>query len=650
MLASVNVLAQGTTNPDGFEDNSVGGWLGGGATETVSVNSSTVRTGNYSLALTTTSTVSNKYWYSNDPYVASASGTYVHFIYWAKGLSSISVDGTLRYTTFSPPTGTGSSSIAGTTAINSTSWTQIYRSTGNVDNRWYFPAPRKTSTGATTFYIDDLVMYVSTSATTDITSPSSATDAYGTTVSGLFWTNGSDDGDGATGIQNTLIFKRTAGTVGSNDLVLNNQGNYSLTSSVGPSGVGNWTLVDASVSAAISSYTSGTFAVGEEYAIVHRDLAYNYSSPTYVVIALPASQATIKEVSTSTFYANGATCNMGIQFSTAAVTKTFRIYSIGTGDLSISSLSFAGSNYSVTTSPASSIAVGDSSDFVVEFQSGSVNGLLTDVLTFVSDDAITPTSTINFEGVRATFVLPYTYQSAVSTPIYSNTELVQDFSLLSDIPSELKLGSGAAIDSMHYYADYNVYLSEGNCLPNGNSALRVGEGDNALDISLLNCGTVTVKWCSNGYRKIQISDNSGNIYERSASYLPGHTCYTTSVVINNPNAMTLSLDFLANDPELLTTVYYLEITPYESGIKSSAKDILEFSSGVSGEKVFITNNVVTVKVPAGTDLTSITPSWITLSPNATVSPAEGVAKDFTDAVTYTVTAQDGTTKNIRCKY
>jgi hypothetical protein len=45
-------------------------------------------------------------------------------------------------------------------------------------------------------------------------------------------------------------------------------------------------------------------------------------------------------------------------------------------------------------------------------------------------------------------------------------------------------------------------------------------------------------------------------------------------------------------------------------------------------------------VPAGTDLSSLVPT-ITISDHATVEPASGVAQNFTNPVTYRVTAQDG---------
>ncbi len=56
-----------------------------------------------------------------------------------------------------------------------------------------------------------------------------------------------------------------------------------------------------------------------------------------------------------------------------------------------------------------------------------------------------------------------------------------------------------------------------------------------------------------------------------------------------------------------------------------------------------TSHTVTLRVPAGTDVTNLEPS-VTYA-GASLSPASGEAQDFTDPVTYTVTAVNGTTQN-----
>jgi hypothetical protein len=85
-------------------------------------------------------------------------------------------------------------------------------------------------------------------------------------------------------------------------------------------------------------------------------------------------------------------------------------------------------------------------------------------------------------------------------------------------------------------------------------------------------------------------------------------------------------------------------TPY------SGKDIEMFFVGADGWTVSGTN--ITKEYPSGTDpATSLTPT-ITLSTGATVSPASGVAQSgfFSAAgVKYTVTAEDGTTKEYTVK-
>jgi len=77
-------------------------------------------------------------------------------------------------------------------------------------------------------------------------------------------------------------------------------------------------------------------------------------------------------------------------------------------------------------------------------------------------------------------------------------------------------------------------------------------------------------------------------------------------------------------------------------LKSSAKDILAFAfPGLPPP--FIAANTVSVTVPYGTVVTNLAPVF-TVSPLASGTPASGAAMDFTSPQTYTVTAQDGTTK------
>lgn len=75
---------------------------------------------------------------------------------------------------------------------------------------------------------------------------------------------------------------------------------------------------------------------------------------------------------------------------------------------------------------------------------------------------------------------------------------------------------------------------------------------------------------------------------------------------------------------------------------SSAKKITSFR--IAGGGTRINGTQITVAMPHGTDVTSLTPT-ITVSDQASVSPASGAAQNFSSPVTYQVKAEDGTTQD-----
>jgi hypothetical protein len=81
--------------------------------------------------------------------------------------------------------------------------------------------------------------------------------------------------------------------------------------------------------------------------------------------------------------------------------------------------------------------------------------------------------------------------------------------------------------------------------------------------------------------------------------------------------------------------------------KSTAKEIKSFvfksfNPAISAT-IDSTARTITATLPATADLTKLAPE-ITLSAKAAVAPASGAAQDFSKDVTYTVTAEDGSTK------
>lgn len=88
-------------------------------------------------------------------------------------------------------------------------------------------------------------------------------------------------------------------------------------------------------------------------------------------------------------------------------------------------------------------------------------------------------------------------------------------------------------------------------------------------------------------------------------------------------------------------------TKDDERVKSSEKEIISFAvlSASDSVKVDInhTQSTIAVSVPFGTDVKSLTPT-IQLPGFTAVTPASGVAQDFSAPVKYTVTAEDGSKK------
>ncbi len=80
---------------------------------------------------------------------------------------------------------------------------------------------------------------------------------------------------------------------------------------------------------------------------------------------------------------------------------------------------------------------------------------------------------------------------------------------------------------------------------------------------------------------------------------------------------------------------------------SSEKEVTAFSLcevQIGNATINSATGTIAVRVPEGTNLTSIAPQTLTLSSGANILPLASATQNFTSPVTYTVTAQDGTTK------
>jgi len=118
---------------------------------------------------------------------------------------------------------------------------------------------------------------------------------------------------------------------------------------------------------------------------------------------------------------------------------------------------------------------------------------------------------------------------------------------------------------------------------------------------------------------------------------PGATIIPASGVAQNFSS-PVTYTVTAQDGKT-TQVYTVSVTD----ALNPAKEITSFTIPNQVGSSTIGTNTISLTMPYGTGLTSLTPA-ITVSQDATISPASGVAQNFTNPVTYTVTAQDRSTQ------
>lgn len=113
--------------------------------------------------------------------------------------------------------------------------------------------------------------------------------------------------------------------------------------------------------------------------------------------------------------------------------------------------------------------------------------------------------------------------------------------------------------------------------------------------------------------------------------------------ITDKNASTVSETLIADCGGLVLDAAHFA---YADG--KLTFDKLDSEANITSFKIgdavgVITDTAIAVEVPYGTDVTKLKPT-IVISKDATVSPKSGTQKDFTNPVSYVVTAEDGTTK------
>jgi len=150
---------------------------------------------------------------------------------------------------------------------------------------------------------------------------------------------------------------------------------------------------------------------------------------------------------------------------------------------------------------------------------------------------------------------------------------------------------------------------------------------------------------------INLGYASNEVYINGASLTPTTTSGAIvtlqfDVLEAGPTTLSLDMDNGSFEGTPISGVNAFSVTLNNTAALSSVKDITGFSfegltPAVTG---VITGTNIDATVPAGTNVTALVPT-ITVSADATVTPVSTVAQNFTNPVTYVVTASDGTTKS-----
>jgi hypothetical protein len=411
-LFNGNIMAQ-VANPFGFEDNLTGNWTGTASSETVSINSAAAnsRTGAYSLKVTTTSTgTGNKQWYSTAPYLTSGSNIYMHFVYWAKAQDAgTSVDASYRYVTALPPTGSGSSANAASgaaVALSTTQWTRVTNTATTSSLRYYMPGPRKTaSTGATVWYMDDGILFTSSNAVVDTLDPGAPAALAGTASGNLIslnWTSNTDNGVGATGVTATLLLR----TVNTNAAPpeLNDQGVYAAAGgAAGTRTVGDWTVVNDNIGATATTYLDATAPAGNvKYAVVLRDLAYNYSTAAVSSVLTVGNPVPTIFLDTTGFNADLGTVMLGgtsvePHYAVNGLNLTGNVTVTAPAGFEVSRTSGAG--YASTLSLAPTTGTLPATVIYVRFSPAAASGLVSATITHTAAAAVNKNLAVSGTGI-----------------------------------------------------------------------------------------------------------------------------------------------------------------------------------------------------------------------------------------------------------
>lgn len=177
--------------------------------------------------------------------------------------------------------------------------------------------------------------------------------------------------------------------------------------------------------------------------------------------------------------------------------------------------------------------------------------------------------------------------------------------------------------------------------------VQVNSGGGFLQINVSSCSIMTLNMKSTASaRTVKVSYQKQG--EATFTVLTSSLSVSTAAVFDFhtlfPTIVTSSPIMVKIEP-VSGNIQIHDLYVVSNNAVSNAAEITAFS--LPNQMGIATINsaagTISVNVPLGTNLTSVTPSVLNISASATINPTATTARDFSSPATYIVTAQDGTT-------
>lgn len=400
----------------------------------------------------------------------------------------------------------------------------------------------------------------------------------------------------------------------------------------------------------VSSITANDFTNPVVYSVDAQD-GSTKDFTVIVTIATPSAQKDITAYSFATLGLTGTIQDSIISFTVPYGTSVSNL--IATFKASNLASSKVGANDQVSGTTANDFS--DTVKYVITAQDGSTKHYYvvvhvappSTVKNISSFSVNLPNVVFTFNGTDINATVPYGTNVSNLIATFTNSAL-----------STVKVGattqvSGTTVNDFMSPVNY-VVTAQDNSTQNYTVTITVTPASNAKDITAFGLVTPNTSGVISGttitltvpygtdVRKLVATFSLSNL----ATVKVGNNAQSNGVTQNDFTS-PVSYTVTAQDNSSQTYTVVVVISPK---VKSSAKDITAFSISSPTTACVISGTTITATVPYATNVTNLTATFL-VSDSAkvtinTLAQVSGITtNDFTNAVIYTVTAEDGSVKN-----